>query len=161
MYSCLTDDNCYDKKAKGTKKYVIKWQIKFKDNKNCQVAHQLENDIIYLENNKDDVDKLKENHKEFLKGNILILKSHQRSKSEAGNIFNVEVKKVALSANDYKRFQSTDCKESYAHATSENIIRKNEDTKYRNMITLILLELKASKNIIQIGVKFFIIHSEY
>ena len=33
MYSYLTDDGCVDKKAKGTKKFVIKKEIKFK---NCK-----------------------------------------------------------------------------------------------------------------------------
>ena len=34
-YSFLTDDGKEDKKAKGTKKYVIKKMIKFNDYKKC------------------------------------------------------------------------------------------------------------------------------
>ena len=34
-YSYLTDDGKEDKKAKGTKKWVIKSMIKFDDYKNC------------------------------------------------------------------------------------------------------------------------------
>ena len=34
-YSCLTDDGKEDKKAKGTKKFVIKKMIKFNDYKKC------------------------------------------------------------------------------------------------------------------------------
>lgn len=56
--------------------------------------------------------KLKENYKEFLKDNILILKPQHRFKSEVHNAFIKEVNKTALSANDDKRIQSVDCKES-------------------------------------------------
>ena len=48
------------------------------------------------------MNKLKENHKVFLKHDILVLKSQQRFKSEARNVFSEEVNKTALSANDIK-----------------------------------------------------------
>ena len=35
LYTYLTDDGCYDRRAKATKKCVIKREIKFKDHKNC------------------------------------------------------------------------------------------------------------------------------
>ena len=54
---------------------------------------------------------LRENHKEFMKNNNLILKSQQRFKSEEQNVFTEEVNKIALSANDDKRIQSIDSKE--------------------------------------------------
>ena len=46
--------------------------------KNCLEATQLENNIKYLEENKIDIDNIKENHKEFIKINILILNIQQR-----------------------------------------------------------------------------------
>ena len=39
---CLIDDGSEDKKAKGTKKCVIKRKIKFENYKNCLEATQLE-----------------------------------------------------------------------------------------------------------------------
>ena len=71
-YSYLIDDGKNDKKAKGTKKCVIKRILKFNDYKNC------------LMNNK------------------AILKSQQRFKSEAHNVYTEEVNKIALSSNDNK-----------------------------------------------------------
>ena len=51
MYSYLTDDGDEDKKAKGTKKCVIKQKIKFEDYKHCLEATQLEYKIKYSEKN--------------------------------------------------------------------------------------------------------------
>lgn len=39
-----------------------------------------------------------------------------------------------MSANDHKKIQSIDCKETYSYGTSENIIHKNEETRYRIII---------------------------
>ena len=47
-YSFLIDDSSKDKKAKGTKKCVIKRKLKFENYKNCLEATQLENKINYL-----------------------------------------------------------------------------------------------------------------
>ena len=41
MYSYLTDNNDENKKAKGTKKCVIKRTLKFDDYKHCLEATQL------------------------------------------------------------------------------------------------------------------------
>ena len=41
-YSYLTDSNNVNKKARGTKKYVIKQKIKFQDYKYCLEATQVE-----------------------------------------------------------------------------------------------------------------------
>ena len=46
-YSYLMDDDSEDKKAKGTKKFVIKRKGKFENYKNCLKATQLENEISY------------------------------------------------------------------------------------------------------------------
>ena len=48
-YSYLEDNNDEDKKAKNTKKYVIKRKLKFEDYKNCLEAAQTENKINHLE----------------------------------------------------------------------------------------------------------------
>ena len=53
--SYLIDDDSEDKKAKGSKKYVIKIKIKFENYKNCLEATELENKINYLEKNKTDI----------------------------------------------------------------------------------------------------------
>ena len=74
-YSYLTGNNDEDKKAKGTKKCVIKRKLKFEDYKNCLEAIQLKNKINQLEENNVDAESLKENHKEFIEKNKLILKS--------------------------------------------------------------------------------------
>ena len=75
-YSYLTDDGKEDKKAKGTKKCVIKRMIKFNDYKNCLF--------------KDEV----------------ILKSQQRFISKKHYIYTENIKKIALSNIDDKRIVS-------------------------------------------------------
>ena len=62
-YSYLKDNNDEDKKAKGTKKCVIKRKIKFQRYKNCLDTAQIENKINRLEKNNVDVDNLKEDKK--------------------------------------------------------------------------------------------------
>ena len=75
-YSYLMNDNIEVKKAKGTKKCIIKRMLKFSDYKDW---------VIYDE---------------------IILKSQQRFKSEAHNVYTEEVNKIALSSNDDKRLQT-------------------------------------------------------
>ena len=58
-YSCLVDAGSEDKKAKGTKKCVIKRKLKLENYINCLEAAQLENKIKYLEENKINKDSLK------------------------------------------------------------------------------------------------------
>ena len=48
-YSYLIDDGSENKKAKGTKKCVIKIKFNFENYKNCSEATQLDNKIKYLE----------------------------------------------------------------------------------------------------------------
>ena len=64
-HSYLIDDGSEDKKAKGTKKCVIKEN--FENYKICLEASQLENKIKHLEKYKTDIDHIKENHKELIK----------------------------------------------------------------------------------------------
>ena len=58
-YSYLIGDGSENKKAKCSKKCVIKIKLKFEDYKNCLEATQLENKINHLKN-KIDIDSLKE-----------------------------------------------------------------------------------------------------
>ena len=51
-YGYLIHDRNEDKKAKDTKKCVIKRKLKFENYKNCLEANQLYNKINYLEKNK-------------------------------------------------------------------------------------------------------------
>ena len=73
-YSFLKDNNDEYKKAKGTKRCVIKGKLKFKDSKKCLEAFQIENIINYLEQKETVVECLKEDKKESIK-NKLILKT--------------------------------------------------------------------------------------
>ena len=59
-YSYLKDNNDEDKKAKDTKKCVIKRKHKFQNYKNCLEVSQTENKINHLEKNKIDVDSLED-----------------------------------------------------------------------------------------------------
>ena len=77
-YAYLMNDDSEHKKAKGTKKCVIKRILKFTDYKNCQ-----SNDKI-------------------------ILKSQQRFKSDCHNVCTEQINKIALSSNDDKRSQTFD-----------------------------------------------------
>ena len=74
-YIYLIDDISKHKKVKGTKECVVKRKLKFCNYKKCLEATQLENKINHLEKNKDDIDHIKENHKEFIKNNKSILKA--------------------------------------------------------------------------------------
>ena len=84
-YSFLTDDGKEDKKAKGTKKCIIKKTIKFNDYKKC-----------------------------LLNGEI-ILKSQQRFISNKHDVFTEDVNKIALSKDDDKRIVSPDKISSYPY----------------------------------------------
>ena len=95
-YLYLTDDCEEDKKAKGTKKCVIKRRLKFSDYKDC------------------------------LLNNEIILKSQQRFKSEKHDIYTEDVNKIALSSNDDKRLQTFDRITSYPYGTSAGKLCKTE-----------------------------------
>ena len=84
-YSYLTDDGKEDKKAKGTKKCVIKRMIKFNDYKNCLSKVEV------------------------------ILKSQQRFISKKHDVYTENINKIALSNNDDKRIVSSDKITSYPY----------------------------------------------
>ena len=68
------------------------------------------------------------------KNNRFILQSYQRFRSEKHNVFTEENNKIALRADNDKRIQSINSIETYTSGPSGNIIRKNEEIKYRNII---------------------------
>ena len=84
-YLYLTDDCKEDKKAKGTKKCVIKRIIEFNDYKNC-----------------------------LLKDEVL-LKSQQRFISKKHYVYTENINKIALSNNDSKRIVTSDKITSYPY----------------------------------------------
>ena len=84
-YSYLTDDGKEDKRAKGTKKCVIKRMIKFDDYKNC-----------------------------LLKDKVL-LKSQQRFISKKHDVYTGDINKITLSNDDDKRIASSDKITSYLY----------------------------------------------
>ena len=84
-YSYLTDDGKEDKKAKGTKKCVIKRMITFDDYKNC-----------------------------LLNGEV-ILKLQQRFISKKHDVYTENINKMALSNNYDKRIVSSDVITSYPY----------------------------------------------
>ena len=84
-YSFLTDDDKEDKKAKVTKKCIIKKMIKFNDYKKC-----------------------------FLDDEV-ILKSQQRFISKKHNVYTENINKIALSNNDDKRIVSSNKISSYPY----------------------------------------------
>ena len=61
FYSYLIDDGTEDKKVKGTKKYVTKRKLKFKNYKNCLEATQVEIKVNHLEKNKTGIVSIKKN----------------------------------------------------------------------------------------------------
>ena len=85
VYSHLTRDCKEDKKAKGTKKCVIKRMIKFNDYKNCLL--------------KDEV----------------VLKSQQRFRSKGHDVYTENIDKIALNSNDDKRLTASDKITSYPY----------------------------------------------
>ena len=82
------DDVGSDKKAKGTKKCVIKRRLEFNDYKDC------------------------------LLNNETVLRSQQRFKSGRHDVYTEEINRIALSSNDDKRLQTFDRTISYPYGTS-------------------------------------------
>ena len=84
-YSYITNDFTELKKAKGTKKCVVKKMLRFSDYKNC------------------------------LFSNGKVLKSQQRFKSENHSVYTKNINKIALSCDDDKRIVTFDGITSYPY----------------------------------------------
>ena len=95
-YSYLDDDGNNHKKAKGTKKIVIKQKLMFQNFKDC------------LFNNKN------------------VYRSQQRFKSYNYGVFKEELNKIALSANDNKRLQIFDRITTYPYGTNAFKVYESE-----------------------------------
>ena len=87
--------------------------------KNCLEATQLESKRKPSRKNID-LKNPKEDHKEFIKNNKLIVKTQQGFKSEKYNAFTKKM--IALRSNDDKRIQSIDSLETYAYGTSKDLV---------------------------------------
>ena len=90
-YAYLMDDDTKHKKAKGTKKGVIKRELMFKNYTDC------------LFNDK------------------TILKSHWKLKSGCHNVYTEQINKIALSSSDDKRLQKFDKITAYPCETRSEI----------------------------------------
>ena len=95
-YLYLTDGWEEDKKAKGTKKCVIKQKLKFNDYKDCLLNNQI------------------------------VLKSQERFKNERHDVYTEEINKIPLSSNDDKRLQTFNRITSYPYGTSAGKVCKTE-----------------------------------
>ena len=91
-YACLMEDGSDHKKAKGTKKCVIKQKLMFEYYKDC------------LFNNK------------------TAYRSQERFRSYYRVMHTEEVNKIALSSNDDKRLQTPDRITTYPYGTDEMMI---------------------------------------
>ena len=90
------DDCKENKKAKETKKCVIKQRLKFRNYKDCLLNSEI------------------------------ILKSQQRFKSERHDVYTEEINKIELSSNDDKRLQTFDRIKSYPYGASAGKVCKTE-----------------------------------
>ena len=121
-------------KKDKTQKSVIKKKFKFVTFKRCLEATQLENIINHLENIKADIDSIKQDHKEFIRNNKLILKIQQRFNSERYNVFTPKINNIFLSSNADKRMQSIDLIETYTHRTSKDLVSEKEEIECNNTL---------------------------
>ena len=67
-----------------------------------------------------------EDYNNCLKNDNIILKSQQRFKNEANNVFTEEVNKIKLSSNDDKTLQNFDKITSYPYDASAGKVYKTE-----------------------------------
>ena len=95
-YAYLMDDDSEKKKAKGTKKCIIKRRIMF------------------------------ENYKDSLFNNNTILRSQLRFKSDLHNMYTEEVNKIVLNSNDDKRLQTHDRITTYPYETNAYKVCESE-----------------------------------
>ena len=90
------EDDSEHKKAKGTKKCVIKRELTFK------------------------------NYKDSLLNNEIIIKSQHRFRSDHHKMYTEEVNKIVLSSNDDKRIQTFDRITTYPYGTNTFKTCENE-----------------------------------
>ena len=103
-YAYKLDDGTEHKKAKGTKKCIIKRELMF------------------------------ENYKDSLFNDKIILRSQQRFRSDHHRVYTEEVNKIALSSNDDKRIQTFDKVTTYPYGTNAFMVCKNEMLLKKNKV---------------------------
>ena len=120
-YSFLTDDGKEDKKAKGTKKCIIKEMIKLNDYKKCLLSDEV------------------------------ILKSQQRFISKKHDAYTENINKIALSNNDDKRIVLSNKISSYPYGYTfyrNRVIIKNESVQvFKKRSMMIIIKSKIFKKI--------------
>ena len=95
-YAYLKEDGSEHKKAKGTKKCIIKHNLMF------------------------------ENYRESLFNSKTIIKSQQRFKIDHHNVHTEEVNKIVLSSNDDKRLKTLDGITTYPYGSNAFIVCESE-----------------------------------
>ena len=95
-YTYRMEDDSGHKKAKGTKKCIIKRELAFK------------------------------NYKDSLLNNEIVVNSQQRFRSDHHNVYTEEVNKIARSSNDDKRLETFDRITTYPYGTSAIKVCENE-----------------------------------
>ena len=94
-YDDYEKNKIINKKAKGTKKCVIKQKLMF------------------------------ENYKDCLFNNKTVYRSQERFKRYYHNVCTEEVNKITLSSNDDKRLQTSDRIQTYPYGTDEMMIKQS------------------------------------
>ena len=95
-YAYKLDDDTEHKKAKGTKKCIIKRELMF------------------------------QNYKDSLFNDEVIIRSQQRFRSYNHKVYTEEVNKMAISSNDDKRIQIFDRATTYPYGTNVFKVCENE-----------------------------------
>ena len=105
-YAYLMDDDIEKKKAKGTKKSIIKRRLMF------------------------------ENYKDSLFKNNTILRSQLRFKSDLHNVYTEEVNKIVLNSNDDKWLQTRDRITTYPYGTNADKVCESEMMTMKKYLSL-------------------------
>ena len=103
-YAYLLNDDSEHKKAKGTKKCIIKRELTFKNYKDSQF------------------------------NNEVVIKSQQRFRSDRHKVCTKEVNKIALNSNEDKRIQTFDKTTIYPYSTNTFKVCENETIAKRKRI---------------------------
>ena len=95
-YAYKLDDDTEHKKAKGTKKYIVKRELMFK------------------------------NYKDSSFNDEVIIRSQQRFRSDHHRVYTEEVSKIALRSNNDKRIQTFDKVTTFPYGTNVFKVCENE-----------------------------------
>ena len=117
-YPYFIDDNSEHKKAKGTKKCVLKRRLMF------------------------------ENYTDCLFNDKIILKLQQRFKSDHHNVYTEKINKIALRSNDDKRLQTFNRITTYPYGTKAFKACESEMLSKYNWLILMIMQIKAEHNVI-------------